>query len=390
MGLNSSLNKPMTLSLEPMEGEPEQSQSAPKTSAPEAGVAAPEKKLIDQAEHEFDNGAINQALWVRVLAKAGGDKSAAKTAYLRARARELSLPGRTGGVAGAVHDVRRSTVQEAGSAPRRAVASRPEEPPFDAEPQPKSKRPLVIGAAATVAAIAIAVAGWAAMRHESVEPVQPAVAAPVQTPAVATAPTEDKTIPREDFAARCRDLAQAGNWNMLVIYASEWTRKEPANAAAFVQLSTGYIKLRQLNDALQAANKAVKLAPQDAMVWRNIGELNVAMREPVQALAAFEQAAALDERDAYSLAQAGKLNAQLDHPAQAQLAYDRALAVNPDNVDALCGGMALAQKSGRARDAEALSAKLSELAATCQFSTDQGTVVVKRPMPDKLVRASGR
>jgi len=312
---------------------------------------------------------------------------------LRARARELALPGRGGAPVGAVLDPRQAQAPSSGPVQRRAVA-KIGEPERAREPAPKSRRPLIIGATAVVAAFGIAVGGWAAMRRESPEPPQPVVAtiaSPAPSAAQTQPPVEDKSVPRVDFAARCRELTNAGNWNMLVIYASEWTRKEPANAEAFVQLSAGYMRLRQLNDALQAANKAVKLAPQDAQVWRNLGDLGIAMREPVQALAAFEQAATLDERDAYSLVQAGKLGAQLDRPTQAKLAFDRALAVNPDSVDALCGEMLLAQKGGRPRDAEAMSARLSALAGTCQVSTDQGaTIVVKRPVPDKLVRAGGR
>lgn len=399
MGLNSKPNKPMTLSLEPMDGDgPAPTQGAAKTPEPEASLPAPEKRLVDQAAQEFDNGSINQALWLRVLAKAAGDKAAAKTAYLRARARELEHAARTGGTTGPVLVGREASKPAAGSAAQKSGMRAPE----GSEPVPPrrvpSKRSLVIGAAAAVAVLGVAAVAWGVMRRDGNEPPKPAVAAaaPAQIPnaqPVAQAPpqpTEKAALP-EDFGARCAELVASGNWNVLVIYASEWTRKEPANANAWVQLSVGYAKLRQLNDAFQAATKATKLSPQEALVWRNLGQLHVALKEPLPALAAFEQAIALNDKDAYSFAQAGMLDLQLDRLPQAKIAFDSALATNADNVDAMCGEMAVAQKLGRSKDADEMGARLNTLAATCQFSTDQGaTVVVKRPMPDKVVRAGGR
>jgi tetratricopeptide (TPR) repeat protein len=399
MGLNSNPNKPMTLSLEPIEGDaPEPAQGTAKASEPEASLPAPEKKLVDQAAQEFDNGSINHALWLRVLAKAAGDKTSAKTAYLRARARELEHAARTGGTMGPVLVAREASKPAAGSAAAKSGMRAPEgsEPAAPARAQPK--RALVIGAAATLVVLGVAVVGWAAMRRDGGEPPNPAIAAtaPAQAPSaqlVAEAPATpaEKATLHEDFGARCEELVASGNWNVLVIYASEWTRKEPANANAWVQLSVGYAKLHQLNDAFQAATKATNLASQNALVWRNLGQLHVALKEPSSALAAFEQATALNDKDAYSFAQAGKLDVQLDRLPQAKIAFDSALAASADNVDALCGEMMVAQKLGRPKDAEEMAARLSTLAATCQFSTDQGaTVVVKRPMPDKVVRAGGR
>jgi tetratricopeptide (TPR) repeat protein len=391
VNLRSNPNKPMALSLEPIEGEPQHAQNAAPAPGKEPGLPAPEKKLLDQAEQEFDNGSLNQVLWQRVLAKAGGDKTAAKTAYLRARARELELLKQTGGSAGAVVISREAARPEA----TRPTPGKPSsDKADDAAADARSRRPFLIAAIATIAVIAIAVGGWAAMRRDSAQSAQPAVAAAsAQKPRPAAeegAPAE-KAIPREDFAARCKELIAAGNWNMLVIYASEWTRKEPANAAAWTQLSIGYTKLRQLNDAFQAATKAVNLGPQDPLAWRNLGQLHLALKEPIPALAAFEQAAALDDKDADSFSQAGKLNLQLERMPQAKIAFDHALAANPDNVDALCGEMTLAQKQGRARDAEEMAGRLAALAGTCQYSTDQGaTVVVKRPVSEKTPRPAGR
>ena len=82
-----------------------------------------------------------------------------------------------------------------------------------------------------------------------------------------------------------------------MLYAVEWTRKEPNNPTAWDQLRMGYMYLRQYDDALSAATKAVTLAPDDARLWRNVGEINLDIDDPRRALQAFEQAATRNPHD---------------------------------------------------------------------------------------------
>ena len=59
----------------------------------------------------------------------------------------------------------------------------------------------------------------------------------------------------DDFSRKVSELKAAGNWNVLVLYAVEWARKAPANAEAWNELSLGYAKLRQFNDALEGGDQ---------------------------------------------------------------------------------------------------------------------------------------
>jgi len=139
-----------------------------------------------------------------------------------------------------------------------------------------------------------------------------------------------------------RQLKDAGNWNVLVLYASEWTRKEPNNSAAWSELSFGYAKLRQFDDALVAAEKAVELSPQDGLLWRNLGHLNLHMERLPEAASAF----------------------------------DRALAVRSEDADAICGAASVAHKLGRTKDAEAMAGRLSSADGSCPGLSDAESVAV--------------
>ena len=86
----------------------------------------------------------------------------------------------------------------------------------------------------------------------------------------------------EDFARKIQEFKDAGNWNVLVLYAVEWTRKEPANPDAWREFGGGYLRMRQYDDALEATRKAVQMSPNDAQLWQNLGQINVALRQPVR------------------------------------------------------------------------------------------------------------
>jgi Flp pilus assembly protein TadD len=242
----------------------------------------------------------------------------------------------------------------------------------------------------------VVVAGFVAvaMRSESApaqqfnvaKPAPPAVVSAPSTPsAEATAQDVDarSTLhdhrPMDDFAGKIPALKRAGNWNVLVIYAGEWTRAQPANADAWRELSMGYVKLRQLRDAFDAATKAVEVAPRSFLAWQNLGRVNVALQDPAAALAAFERATALNDQDVVSLVQAAMLDTRLGRLVEARTAFAKALALSPEDVDALCGATSLAQKEGRLQDAEATAQRLKSIDGICRDSTAGESVRLAAP-----------
>jgi tetratricopeptide (TPR) repeat protein len=215
---------------------------------------------------------------------------------------------------------------------------------------------------------------------------------PGKTPATAAdanGPVAQQEL-NQHFATRVQELRHAGNWNVLVLYASDWTRKQPENGTAWKELSVGYANMRQFDDAYEAAKKAVQLTPGDPGAWRNLGLIDVELEQPVAALEAFEKATLLDDQDLQSLVQVGVLNAQLGRLPAARAAFGRVLAANPENVDALCGEASIARKEGRVKDAEALARQLKSVDGTCRDANEgSGTTVahgtatssVKAPAP---------
>ncbi len=298
-------------------------------------------EFLARAAKEYQEGEVDQALWRRAADQGGNDASLVIAAYLRARATALQLQQKQS---------EPSPRLARGTGPARSAAGPigewAPETDSDGEAGARSRRmhPQLMYSAAGVASLAAVVAVvWLITSPRGSESVQqPAVSAAVPASNRPAAPSPAgaghalaggaaRADLRPDFAARVQELKQAGNWNVLVLYASDWAREEPNNASAWHELSVGYAKMRQLDDAFHAAAKAVELSPQDALLWSTLAQVNLS----------------------------------LERLPEAKVAFDRALALRPDDPDTLCGAALVAQREGRSGDAEALAGRVKNATGSC-------------------------
>jgi tetratricopeptide (TPR) repeat protein len=356
----------------PPDGRPEASVAA----AGPASESATADKFLTAATKEFEAGIIDQPLWRRAAAQSGDDRTLTAQNYLRARAIALRVAKREKREERSARRARAMTelAQPEGA---RGGAVHGEQSPQAfgvARPatRPKRRQALWIGGALASLFVAALLAtvrfenGSAPQRSAAKAASAASAAKRAGAAATQTDGVSGSALSGDNFVAKIPGLKSAGNWNMVVLYAVEWTRKQPDNPAAWKELATGYAKLRQYREALEAATRVVQITPDDAEAWRSVGQLNVILQQPADALAAFEQAIARNERDASSIVQTGLLNTQLGRLADAQAAFDRALALDGHDVDALCGAAALARKDGRTKDAEALARQVAALDGRCR------------------------
>jgi cytochrome c-type biogenesis protein CcmH/NrfG len=324
-------------------------------------------EFLAAATREHQEGHVDTVLWARALAQSGADESLAIAAYLRARATALRLERRDRRVerrarkAGSLQD---TTMQDTTTRDTRKRNA-------DAETYPENTAATVAGVRLGSALPKLKYAVMAAIALVSVVAVVQLMAPPQESgsarpPSVSVAaPSAERSSParpvesgqpiagsanggtnhddaRPSLEAMVQQLKDAGNWNVLVLYASEWTRKQPDNASAWNELSIGYANLRQFDDALGAAEKAVGLSPQDARLWRNLGHLNL----------------------------------NLERLPEARSAFDRVLALSAEDADALCGAALVAQKLGQTKDADAIARRAKAAAGGCPGLSDGESVAV--------------
>ncbi|GIK85983.1 MAG: hypothetical protein BroJett026_14640 [Betaproteobacteria bacterium] len=332
----------------------------------EIGTAAPHAApplgdpFLAQATRERDAGQVDAALWKRALALADGDESAAVEPYLRARATVLRLAQQRRQAQGLVPVARPEPKADA------PVAQQARHPLRRARPRALA---LAVG---SVAALAVAVVAWMLLApapqsatSAASTPLKAAARAPAAAPAAQAAPAAPAGADAE-LLAKVAALREAGNWNIFVIYAAEWTRKAPQSAAAWVALSEGYVKLGQLEDAYEAAKQAVALDATNPAHLRHLALVYEALERPEEAIAAIEQALRAQNDHADSFALAGRLYVQLDRLAEARSAFDRALALDPSNSVSSCGALDVARRQGRAKDADALAKALKAADIACE------------------------
>jgi tetratricopeptide (TPR) repeat protein len=324
-------------------------------------------EFLAAAKKEHQEGHVDTVLWARALAQSGADDSLAIAAYLRARATALRLQKRDRRAerrARKARSLQDATTQDATTRDaRKRKVDAEAYPEHTATPaagvrlggaQPKVKYAVM---AAVALLSVVAVVRLMAPPQASEAAGQPAVsvAAPSAAPSSPARPDEsalpvagstdggtNHDAARPSLEASVRQLKDAGNWNVLVLHASEWTRKEPGNATAWSELGTGFANLRQFNDALGAAERAAALSPRDPLLWRNLGHLNLTLER---------------------LPEAGS-------------AFDQALELSADDTDALCGSALVAQRLGRTKDAEAIARRAKAAAGGCPGLSNGESVAV--------------
>jgi len=323
-----------------------------------------------QAAREYAQGLVDQPLWDRALVEARGEKVEAAGIYLRSRAIALRVTARhtERAVTGTPELADEELIEK-----RRHFARRAKWISY--------RRPAA--AAIAAAGATILVVAMLTIRSNPAPATETAVATPRSVQVIPAAPkpapvVADTAAPDDSLAAlraKIDELRLAGNWHVLALYAVEWTRREPENAAAWNQLRTAYMFLRQLDDALAAATMAAQLAPRNAAMWRRLGEINVELDDPTAALAAFREATAVEPSDLVSLRAIGLLETRLGRSAEAKATFARALAAHPDDAITTCLRNGAAQLLPT-QDARAALRQVSTLEAACH-GRPEGTVAVR-------------
>lgn len=318
-------------------------------------------EFLAAASREYEAGEIDAALWRRAGQQSRGDASLVIAAYLRARATALKLEQKEH-----QRSQRRPRPASAGNQRKVDSGSPPQQLEATMGARIRGLQPVIKYGAAGVAGLGlvVAVVWWIASPRQSevVRPAATSAAVPAPTRPAPSASINVRAAvggasqsgpDSAEVEAKVQELKRTGNWNMLVIYATEWTRKQPANGAAWHELSVGYLNLRQFADALDAAKKAVQTAPDNALLWSELGRINLTVQRPTDAA----------------------------------IAFDRALALSPDDTDALCGAASAAQQQGRRSDADAFSHRVKTEGA-CRDATDGTSMAsvapgstIRKPVP---------
>lgn len=93
-----------------------------------------------------------------------------------------------------------------------------------------------------------------------------------------------------DWKTRATDLERSKDWSGLLEHGREWTRREPANAEAWLALGGAHGNLKQSAPAITAFREAARLKPDDARAWHNLGVMYERAKDHDRAVTALREA----------------------------------------------------------------------------------------------------
>ena len=348
----------------------------PDRPAPKLSGKGATDAFVDMASREYAQGHLDKPLWERAMRQCNGDATAAAAMYLPARA-----------VALRILDRQRRDAKRQAPEPEPVAASRRENRVLALWKSHK----VPIGAAVALASVAIAAVAFMSMGSDETAPAQAVRAKTPGARAAAPASAPEPQLPKSTVSLPAKDpqisvvlskkvneLRDAGNFNVMVLFATEWTRKDPDNPDAWDALRAGYTELRQFEDARSAAKKAVQLAPDDSKFWRQLAAVNMEIDDPEASLNAFEQAAARNIADVDSLHSIAMLQTRLNRPQEAKAALERAAAASPGDPVTACLRNALAQMPP-ARDGYTMARQVRSVDNRCHGRPDAAPAAQTAP-----------
>ena len=122
-----------------------------------------------------------------------------------------------------------------------------------------------------------------------------------------------------------------------------------------------YTEEGQKEKAAAELSAAVRLQPDLAAAWSDLGQARKALLDDAGALAAFERAAALVPEDAASQARLGAEYLHQNNPHQAVIHLQKALQLNPSDQTALFNLQLALRQEGQEEQARAIRARLAEM-----------------------------
>jgi len=112
---------------------------------------------------------------------------------------------------------------------------------------------------------------------------------------------------------------------------TDYVRQHPTDQNAWIQLGHQYFDLEQVDDAIEAYEKALAIDPENANVWTDLGVMYRRNDKPEKAVEAFDQAIQIDPKHEISRFNKGiVLFHDLRDEKGALAAWQSLLAINPD------------------------------------------------------------
>ena len=174
-------------------------------------------------------------------------------------------------------------------------------------------------------------------------------------------PGQSLNPPRRDYFKLGASLLWCGYPEQALPYLEAVLRQQPENVRTLTLVAQVHREAGRLERVEPLLNEALRLNPQSAEAWNEMGGLAMAREDYANALSNFEQALASKPGLGYALLNAAQAADKLRRPAVAEDYYRQALKAEPQSAEAHQGlGLTLAKK-GDLAEAEVLLLKATKI-----------------------------
>lgn len=146
--------------------------------------------------------------------------------------------------------------------------------------------------------------------------------------------TTSKQRSQIDWLTRVTALEEKKDWPRLLTWSKQWAKTEPDHSVAWFSIGRAYGGLNQLDQAIVAYRRALRINPEDTAAWYNLGNIYNDLNLYDDAIDAFRQALRINSEYADAWYNLGSIYAGVKRYDNAIAAFRQALRINPDNASA--------------------------------------------------------
>ncbi len=130
-------------------------------------------------------------------------------------------------------------------------------------------------------------------------------------------------------------LQSRKDWRALLDHSRRWTQAQPKSSAAWFGLGITYNTYKELGQtakAIDAYQQALRIDPENAMAWYNIGVAYKDLGQTAKAIDAYQQSLRIDPEYSDAWSNLGVAFSATDQTAKAIEAFQQALRIDPENA----------------------------------------------------------
>lgn len=137
-----------------------------------------------------------------------------------------------------------------------------------------------------------------------------------------------------DWLTRAAALEERKDWSKLLEWAGKWVAAAPKSADAWFFVGHANQRLNQLDEAISAYQRVLRIDSGEASAWFNMGKAFSDLKRYDDAISAYRQALRIDSEYASAWLNMGNAFSDLKRYDDAISAYRQALRVDPEDASA--------------------------------------------------------